>query len=153
MFSVATAILLILTDPAVAEVPASWAADSAPARIHQALSVRHPVPSCASVSALSENPIDDLRRVAEADHAPPWAPMRAASCVIAEGEAARETLAAWITDPHRQGLSELVLRRLHHLPEPLALDLAREALDASHPEARQWLSTSPMNAIQRLVTP
>lgn len=98
-------------------------------RIYRALSVRDPAPECAEVEAGVTEPVPILVRIAEQAEAPPWAPMRAAGCLLRlHGEAAEDTLRDWVVDPGRQGLAELVLSQIDLLPDPVAVEVVRDAL-------------------------
>lgn len=98
-------------------------------RIHRALSVRHPVPSCADIEALSDTPVESLLRVVERASQPPWVPMRAAECLLERHYAQiRPQLERWVVAPELRGLGMLVLGRLDVLPQDLARDLATLSL-------------------------
>jgi hypothetical protein len=93
-----------------------------------ALSSRHPVP-CAEVEALTPTPVDTLRHVVDTVSLPPWAPMRAADCLV-RGHAAemQPTIESWVTDPAVLGLGRLVLADLDVMPVEVAVPVARKAL-------------------------
>ena len=101
---------------------------SAVSRLTQQLSVRDPEPSCDDLTRDISDPITALRAVVETVQMPPWAPMRAASCLLEQPENARDDAMAWLAHPNKRGLAMLVVARLDHYPEPLALDLGRAAL-------------------------
>ena len=117
----------------------------------KALSVRDPEPPCAAVAALTPDPAASLERIAETVELPPWAPMRAARCLVAEhAEAGEAAFLRWVVDPERAGLGELVLHRTRTLPEPVAAhvlerallgDLREPALDAISADARATVRT------------
>lgn len=96
----------------------------------QALSVREPAATCAQLAALTEAPADDLAWIVAHVSAPPWAGMKAAECLVLDhAEAARPTLETWLTEPRLKGLGWVVLKHLDTMPQPMALDLARIAID------------------------
>ncbi len=97
--------------------------------LYSALARRDPVVTCHELSVLAAEPVTDLVRMAETLELPPWAPMRAAECVVTHhaGEAS-DVLQRWVVDEQRAGLAKLVLRRLKHIPEEQAVALTRTAL-------------------------
>lgn len=127
---------LALAAPPAADNPLSDV-DSATWR---ALSARHAAP-CAQVTASSANPVSDLMAVVEHASLPPWAPMRAADCLVrhhaSQPQVAR-AMREWVADPDRLGLSRLVVTRLDELDPPQSLDLARRAWNARHD--RPWVA-------------
>ncbi len=97
--------------------------------MYRALSARDPAPSCAEVEALSETPVADLVYVVEHATQPPWAGMRAASCLVERhAEEARDEILAWVGDAGKRGLAILVFDKVDALPEGLALEVARSGL-------------------------
>ncbi len=129
-----------------------WADDDA---LLRALSVRDPAPSCAELSALTDEPAADLRDVAETVTLPPWAPMRAAQCLVAaHSEASESAFQQWVVDPTREGLGLLVLRRTAQLPDDLARAVITSALDGELAvQARQAALSDPRPTVQSLATP
>lgn len=106
--------------------------------VHRALSVRDPAPDCAEVLAGVEAPVPVLVRIAEEAEAPPWAPLRAAGCLVRlYGEAAEGHLRDWVVDPAREGLAHLVLSQIDLLPEPVAVEVVRDALTGPHRAAAE----------------
>jgi hypothetical protein len=79
----------------------------------------------------------ELADLAEADVSPPWAPIRAASCLVTlfpdEETAAR--VRPWMADPARAGLALVVVGELDVMPTSAAAELARAAL--ASPDERQ----------------
>lgn len=103
-----------------------------------ALSARHAVP-CAEVEALAPDPVAALLYVVDEVQRPPWAPMRAAVCLL-EGHVPviEPQLRRWVTDPELLGLGRLVHGRLDRLPVPTAVALAQHALsEGPEPERVQ----------------
>jgi hypothetical protein len=121
--------------------------------VYKALSVRDPEPECAAVEALSATPAQTLLEVVEHASQPPWAGMRAATCLIlGHGEAMAPTLASWVQDPDRRGLALLVLDQLDQLPEAQALELAQQALAGPHAaDVPSRLARSQRPALHALV--
>ncbi|HHO54292.1 MAG TPA: hypothetical protein ENK18_26335 [Deltaproteobacteria bacterium] len=119
-----------------------------------ALSMRHAVP-CAEVEALTPVPVPALLYVVEQVARPPWAPMRAAVCLL-EGHASEieAQLQLWVTSPELLGLGRLVLGRLPVLPVPTAVELARRALsEGPEPErARATLARSEVIEVRALLS-
>lgn len=111
--------------------------------VHRALSVRDPAPDCAEVEAGLEAPVPILVRIAEEAAAPPWAPLRAAGCLVRlHGDAAEDHLRDWVVDPGRQGLAHLVLSQIDLLPEPVAVEVVRDALGGPHRQAAEEAAAS-----------
>jgi hypothetical protein len=97
--------------------------------VHRALSARHNV-ECGAAVAGVQAPVEVLVEIAEEATAPPWAGMRAASCLArlysAESLPSMET---WILDESKAGLALVVLGELDHMPEATARKLAKLALE------------------------
>jgi hypothetical protein len=94
----------------------------------RALSYRHPV-ACAEIEHLTATPVDTLQHVVATVELPPWAPMRAAECLV-RGHAAevQSSIETWVTDPALTGLGRLVLGDLDAMPVAVAVPVARNAL-------------------------
>jgi hypothetical protein len=94
----------------------------------RALSLRHPM-ACAEIEALTPTPVDTLQHVVATVELPPWAPMRAADCLV-RGHAVevRPSIERWVTDPAFTGLGRLVLLDLDAMPVEVAVPVARKAL-------------------------
>ena len=121
----------------------------------QALSVREPAITCTALAALTPTPAADLTWVVSHVTAPPWAGMKAAECLVQEyAQAARPTLEAWVTDTRLKGLGWVVLKNLDNMPRPIALDLARMAVEKGpDPEgARRRIRRSVVPEIKALGT-
>jgi len=122
--------------------------------VYRALSARDPAPDCAEIEAGVDRPVPILVRVAEEAEAPPWAPLRAAGCLVQRhGEAAEDHLRDWVVDPARAGLAELVLERVDLLPEPVAVEVVRDALDGPHREAAEAAAAASERPEIRAVFP
>ncbi len=100
----------------------------------RALSSRDPV-SCETVEALTPTPRETLLEVVEQVSMPPWAPMKAADCLVRNHPLdVIPQMEAWVTDPNLLGLGRLVLGRIDQMPVEAALPVARKALVGSDPE-------------------
>ena len=131
------------------------ASASAPAAdaVVEALTARHPVP-CAEVEAHATDPVAELRWVVDHVQRPPWAPMRAADCLIQHhASEVGGLLRAWVTDPEKRGLGRLVVARLHVVPVAQAIELGNLALERSSEPARvkRTLARSPSQELRALV--
>ncbi|MEM6929509.1 MAG: hypothetical protein AAF602_21395 [Myxococcota bacterium] len=106
----------------------------------EALAARHAAP-CERVTASSRRPAADLLAVVDLTTSPPWAPMRAADCLVRHHAAEPRVIEAmrlWVEDPARLGLGRLVVTRIDDLEPARALELARRAWNADHDRA--WLA-------------
>jgi hypothetical protein len=118
--------------PAPPPEPVAEEAPEAPEGVDamvRALSARDGAPTCAEVEAMSPTPVDALRHIVDHVQMPPQAPMRAAACMTAYGEAVRDDLVRWVSEPELQGLGRLVLGDLASLPAPLAAEVVKAAAD------------------------
>jgi hypothetical protein len=122
--------------------------------VYRALSSRDPV-SCATVEALTPTPAATLLQVVDTATMPPWAPMKAADCLVRNHPAdVRERMALWVTDPELAGLGRLVLGQLDAMPLEISVEVARKALVGSDPAlARQRALASTRPEIRAAVTP
>lgn len=109
----------------------------------RALSMRHPM-ACAEIEALTPTPVDTLQHVVATVELPPWAPMRAADCLVrSHAVEIRPTIEGWVTDPAVAGLGRLVLADLDAMPVEVAVPVARKALDGHLAElARERIASS-----------
>lgn len=131
-------------------VALAWEPNAEENAMYKALSARDPHPSCASVEALSANPVETLNSLVENVEMPPWVPMRAATCLVQRhSEAIEPEMLQWVADPDKKGLALLVFRRLDHLPQevearvvaraqkgPFKAELNEHLLDGSQPSDR-----------------
>lgn len=117
-----------------------------------ALSSRDAV-SCESIEALTATPTATLVEVVQTVQMPPWAPMRAADCLIERHPLEiREQLDQWVTDPNLAGLNRLVLGKLDVMPVEVAVPVARKALEGSDPElARARVGASKVAEVRAVV--
>ena len=135
------------------EAPAAEAAapapepDAAAEAVYRALSVRDPAPSCESVEALTETPVETLLFVVDNAQQPPWAGMRAAECLTTRhAVAAQDAIEGWVSSTETKGLAILVLNQIDALPLEVALPVVRKAL--AGPEA-----ATARTRIERATTP
>ncbi len=97
--------------------------------MYHALSVRHPAPDCATISAMSEDPVTDLLYLVDNAILPAWVGMRAAGCLLSDhAEAAQPQILSWVQSEQTRGLAILTLGQLDALPQPMALQVAQAAL-------------------------
>lgn len=111
-------------------------ARAAPEQVDQvvrALSSRDPV-SCAEIEALTPTPVETLSHVVDNVPNPPWAPMRAADCLIRNHAVeSRPNLERWVVAPELKGLGRLVLGSIDTLPVEVAVPVMAKALAGSDP--------------------
>jgi hypothetical protein len=121
----------------------------------RALSVRDPVPSCSELAVLVPDPAVSLRNIAETVTLPPWAPMRAARCLVADhAKVSEPAFIAWVANPATAGLARLVLKRTAALEETAAARVIAAALPTSlRDDARAAIIADPRPALQALVQP
>jgi len=117
-----------------------------------ALSYRHPKP-CDELEGLTPTPVRTLRHVVANVQSPPWAPMRAAECLQRNhAEEVREDLLLWVRDPELKGLGRQAVGLIDVLPEALAVDVARQALQGPVADrARVVLAADVRPAVSELV--
>jgi len=122
------------------------------AELVRSLSMRHAVP-CDDLGAGSPTPAVALLYVVDNVAMPPWAPMRAAQCLVDNHAAeATEALQDWVTTPELRGLGRLVLGQLDALPVAIAVPVARAALRGSDPAlARQRVGASGVSEVRSLM--
>jgi hypothetical protein len=135
-------------------VATAGAADLDPELV-RALSARDAV-ACEALLSDRQAPAADLLAVVDQITMPPWAAMRAGSCLVRHhGAEVQVQLAQWVVKPELKGLGWVVLDGLDHLPEPLAIELAQSAL-ATGPDpdgARVRIAKSTRPALSSLVKP
>lgn len=130
----------------------AWAAPENVEAVQHALAMRHPVP-CEELEALTPSPVETLLHVVDTVEMPPWAPMRAAQCLIDRHPLeVRSSLEIWVVEPALKGLGRLVLGALDTLPVEVALPVGRKALEGSDPVfARARLQASSQAELRALV--
>lgn len=101
----------------------------------RAFAARDAAPACHAVESLSPTPVEALQWMVAEVQMPPQVPMRAAGCLIGYGDAVRDDLMRWVSDPALEGLGRLVLQRLPDLPAELAADVVATAREGSLAEA------------------
>ena len=127
MFGAVVLSFLLATPAAAAE----WTPSDSDVAVHRALSVRHKTLSCTEVEALSTEPLQTLRNMVAHASAPPWAPMRAASCIVElHPVEAQPDLERWVSDSKLEGLRIQTLKQLPTMPEAVARAVALKAIAA-----------------------
>lgn len=120
------------------------------------LSSRDPVP-CETIEALASDPAATLLAVVDTVERPPWAPMRAANCLIQNHAIeAQSAIERWVVAPELKGLGRLALSSLDVMPASVAVPVARKALaEGSDPVlARERIAAAKSAEIRALaVTP
>jgi hypothetical protein len=98
------------------------------ATVVRALSSRDPV-TCSAIESLTSTPVPTLLAVVDGVTMPPYAPMRAADCLI-RGHAAevQPQLERWVVAPELKGLGRLVLSGIDAMPLEVALPVVRTAI-------------------------
>ncbi len=130
MRTIALSLLLL---PSVVRADPPWTPTAEQTAVYKALSIRDPAPTCEEVEALSADPVATLRVVVERAELPPWAPLRAAHCMVTRHASAAEAdIVAWMGDPQTRGLALLTLGALDTLPEETARTVAAAALAGPH---------------------
>lgn len=119
------------------------------------LSARH-APACDRVSATSDDAVADLLRIVDEVTMPPWAPMRAADCLVREHAkvpVVTGALREWVVDPAHMGLARLVVTRIDALDPTLAVDLASRAwaADIDRPFLKRHLGRSLRPEVRAVV--
>jgi len=133
--------------------PPPWTPSPDEAALLQVLSLRDGTPSCGELVSMVPDPTTSLLHIVDNVTMPPWAPMRAAICLIDKKEAEIEPqLREWVTQPQKLGLAKLVLRRAHTLNPTRAKTLSELSLTSENRDtARQILSVSPDPILRQLV--
>jgi hypothetical protein len=97
------------------------------------LSMRDGSPSCESLSKGNDEFQRDLKIIVEHVTHPPWAGMRAASCVIElYPEQSLNTFEEWMTQENTMGLAYLLSSKLSEMPESIAIPVAEAGLSGPH---------------------
>jgi hypothetical protein len=110
-----------------------------PDEVAQRLRLRDGWGGCDAVWALGS--ADEVRdALADQTRAsmPPWAPMRAATCLAAraDDEKIRPILKSWVADPAVPGLARITLAILDRFPEADAVETVRSAMALDLPLVR-----------------
>lgn len=124
------------------------------AKVVRALSSRDPV-SCSTIEALAADPVPVLLAVVEQVSMPPYAPMRAATCLIdAHAAKIQPQLEQWVVQPELKGLGRLVLGSLDRMPAEVSVPVVRRALaEGSDPAlAAERAAAASTPEIRALVT-
>ena len=147
-----TAIIPLLLLPAAA-LADDWAPAAEQTAVYKALSVHEPAPTCDQVEALAAEPAATLRVVIERATMPPWAPMRAAHCLVTNHPTeARADMLAWVGSEQTRGLAILAIGQLETMPEAIALEVATAALAGPlESDARERLVDSEVDVLRELV--
>jgi len=135
--------------------PTAGISSSELADVVRALSLRDGV-SCEAVEALSSQPVAALRAVVEQVAMPPYAPMRAAGCLVQRHAAeVQPDLEQWVVDPRLKGLGRLVLGAIDEMPVQVAVPVVQRALaDGSDRDlAAKRAAAAVAPEIRALVTP
>ncbi len=97
------------------------------------LSVRDQGPPCSTLIEFSDQLQTDLMRIVQDSPKPPWAPMRAANCLIElyplESKA---EFVRWMQSEDTMGLALLLSNQMSILPAELAPDLVSVGLNGPH---------------------
>jgi len=135
------------------EAAASPEPDADAEAVYRALSIRDPAPSCETVEALSETPVETLLFVVDNAQQPPWVGMRAADCLLTRhAEEAQEAIESWVSHTETKGLAILALNQLDAMPLEIALSVARTALAGPEADtARTRISRATTPEIKALV--
>ncbi|MFT5685301.1 MAG: hypothetical protein ACI8RZ_006251 [Myxococcota bacterium] len=136
----------------VAPAASGPAPDAAAEAVYRALSIRDPAPSCESVEALTETPVETLLFVVDNAKQPPWAGMRAAECLISRHAVTAEaSIKGWVTGPETKGLAILTFNQLDTMPLEVSLSVARAAMAGPEAEsARPRIARSTVPEIKAL---
>lgn len=124
---------LLSTGLARAGEVSTWTPTAEEEAVWRALAVRDAPPPCVEVEALAKDPVSTLISVAEHATMPPWAGVRATTCLASRhAEAAKDRLSAWVVDPKLRGLAFVVADHTSAMPEPVALQIAQAGLAGPH---------------------
>jgi hypothetical protein len=149
----------LILAPALATAPAPSDAQQA---IYDALKVRHPVPACTELAALSDTAAADLLYVVQHAEQPPWAGMRAAQCLLSHhltDPTVRAAAESWVVDPAARGFAILTFNALDTVAAtdpatavdlasrgivgPLSADATKRLERATHPDLKALVAAPP----------
>ena len=128
-----------------------------PPEMIRLLSARDDAAPCEVIEATSTDPVADLILVVETVPLPPYAPMRAAGCLVdRHAEEAAGTIESWMGRPDVPALAEIVAQGFDTMPSGLALRFAAAGLagphravvepfvkSSTHPEVRALVEQAP----------
>jgi hypothetical protein len=119
------------------------------------LSARDDAPPCEVIEAASTDPVADLILVVETVPLPPYAPMRAAGCLVdRHAEVAAGTIESWMSSPDVPALAELAAQGFDTMPSGLALRFAAAGLAGPHRSAIEpFVRSSTHPEVRALVEP
>lgn len=139
--------------PAPVATPVGWPGTDDGRAMYRAMSVRDPAPDCLTAEALVSDPLAALLEVVELAELPPYAPMRAAQCVVVHhAEEAADALVAWVGDPETAGLGMVALQGLEGMSEPTAVRVTEAALAGPvATDAREAAAASSHAGVRALV--
>lgn len=118
--------------PPLAAPEVTFAPTAVQSEMIRRLSMRDGAPPCAEVEAGSTDVVADLQAIVRNVASPPAVPMRAAECLIAEGDAGEAEFTRWMTGPDTKGLAMLLADRVDSLPVPLAERVVASGLAGPH---------------------
>ena len=105
--------------------------------VYRALCARDQAPACADLEKLTHDPVGTYLFIIDNAQQPPWAGMRAASCLMQDhAEEAQGEIEHWVVDPATRGLGILAVDQLDQMPLAVATKVATKALtEGPDPEA------------------
>ena len=109
----------------------------------------HDDTACRELPYRTKEPWVELNVIVEEVLQPPWAGMRAATCMIESyPEASKDLFLGWMMDENKKGLAYLLAANIDRFPVEAALALVQAALDGPH---AQGCKTRFMNSEQSAV--
>jgi len=119
--------------PPVPSIADDWPGTETQLAMYRALSVRDPDPVCADVEALDPEPLAGLQLIAEKIAMPPYAGMRAATCIVTgHAEDGVDIISDWMANPKFGGLVRLALQHAAEWPDPVFEQVSKAALAGPH---------------------
>jgi hypothetical protein len=119
--------------PPVPSIADDWPGTETQLAMYRAFSVKDPAPECAEVEALDPEPLAGLQLIAEEIAMPPYAGMRAATCIATRhAEAGVDILVGWMGNPEVGGLVRLALQQVDSWPESVRETVGQAALAGPH---------------------
>ena len=121
--------------------------------VYVALSHRDKSPSCDELDAMVDDPVAAYEQIIDHAQQPPWAPMRAASCLIENhGLAAQARIESWVITPELRGLALLTFNNIDKLPVEVAISLSQRAVTEGPflRDAKRRLAKSQHLEIQKI---